>query len=225
MNLIRCIAGMMVLAALNAAPPVHAADAGRPDEAFAGCSTVIAAAPKIAASRQRIADAATRVDTLTHREFASFSVDELAGSLRDDEIDQCWFRLDGVWREDVPISLDTDFIPSGWSSARPELVHLANGTYTTPLHIVVLPSSAPERVLQVTLAEGNADPVRYVSEDGMTLRELLENRGRTKVYAAPVRALAPGLAPSLTIDVTRTGYLRLRMAGASFYRPAPGTVS
>lgn len=225
MNIQRRIVGFFALAALGMATPLFATDAGRPAEAFSGCDTVIAAAAPIAASRQRIQQAVARVDTLTTREFASFSVDELTDSLGDDDIDQCWFRLDGVWREDVPISLDTDFIPVGWSSARPELVHLANGTYTTPLHVVVLPSSAPEKMLQVALAEGGADPVRYVSEDGVTLRELLGNRGRTKVYSAPSRALAPGLAPSLTIDVTRTGYLRLRMGRASFYRPAPGTVS
>ncbi|NGX16350.1 MAC/perforin domain-containing protein [Wenzhouxiangella sp. XN24] len=213
------------LSAAVFAAQAWAADAGRPGEAFSGCETVIAATPQIASSRQRITDAAIRVDTLTNREFASFSVDELAGSLGENEIDACWFRLDGVWREDRPISLDTSFVPRGWSSARPELVHLANGTYTTPLHIVVLPSPAPGKMLEVTLAEGVGRPVRYVSEDGVTLRELLEDRGQTKVYSTSPRALTPGLAPELIVDVTRTGYLRLRMGGAHFYRPAPGTVS
>ncbi|MEZ5459952.1 MAG: MAC/perforin domain-containing protein [Steroidobacteraceae bacterium] len=225
MNRIRTISLWVAQAAGVMAMQAVANDAGRPAEAFSGCDTVVAAAPKIVASRQRITEAATRVDALTNREFASFSVDELEGSLRDEDIDQCWFRLDGVWREDVPISLDTDFVPEGWSSAHPELVHLANGTYTTPLHVVVLPSTAADNMLQVMLAEGDARPVSYVSDDGVTLRELLENRGRTKVYSAPPRALAPGLAPTLTVDVTRTGYLRLRMGRASFYRPAPGTVS
>lgn len=225
MNRVRSFPALVALAAVAVAVEARAADVGRPDDAFSGCETVIATTPQIASSRQRIADASVRVDALTNREFASFSVDELAGSLGEDEIDECWFRLDGVWREDTPISLDTSFIPRGWSSARPELVHLANGTYTTPLHIVVLPSPAAEKLLHVTLAEGVGEPVRYVSEDGVTLRELLEERGRKKVYSASARTLAPGLARDLTIDVTRTGYLRLRMGSSSFYRPAPGMVS
>lgn len=202
-----------------------AAAAGRPDEPFSGCDTVIAATPQIASSRQRIANAAIRVDALTNREFASFSVDELADSLGADQIDQCWFRLDGVWREDSPIALDTNFIPHGWSSSRPELVHLANGTYTTPMHIFVLPSREPESVLQIQVADDVGQPVVYSSSDGVTLRQLLEERGRTKAYLAPQPMPAPGLAQYMTLDVTRTGYLRLRIGATSFYRPAPGTVS
>lgn len=202
-----------------------AADAGRPDEAFSGCDTVIAATPQIASSRERIANAAVRVDALTNREFASFSVDDLTGSLGEDQINQCWFRLDGVWREDSPIALDTNFVPQGWSSARPELVHLANGTYTTPLHIVVLPSPEPEKSLEIKLAQDAGEPIRYSSSDGVTLAELLADRGRTKVYLGSRQAPASGLAQRMTVDVTRTGYLRIRIGATNFYRPAPGTVS
>ena len=208
-----------------AAAAAGATDAGRPDEAFSGCDTVIAATPQIASSRQRIANAAIRVDALTNREFASFSVDELAGSLGEDQIDQCWFRLDGVWREDTPIALDTNFIPQGWSSSRPELVHLANGTYTTPIHIYILPSPEPEKILQIKLAQDAGEPAMYSSSDGVTLRQLLEERGRTKVYLGSRLAPESGLAQYMTVDVTRTGYLRIRIGPTSFYRPAPGTVS
>lgn len=213
------------LAALTGAAAAQPSAEGRPDDAFSGCNTVIAETPQIASSRQRITDAAIRVDALTNREFASFSVDELAGSLGEDEIDQCWFRLDGVWREDKPISLDTNFIPQGWSSTRPELVHLANGTYTTPMHIVVLPSPEPENFLEIKLAHGAGEPIVYSSSDGVTLKQLLEERGRTKAYLAPRPTPAPGLAQYMTVDVTRTGYLRLRIGPTNFYRPAPGTVS
>lgn len=216
------VAAELETVAENPGGPVMA---GRPEEAFSGCETVIANAPHMANSRQRIEDAAMGVDRLTSREFASFSVDELARSLGADEIHACWFRLDGIWREDRNVSLDTSFIPQGWNSTRPELVHLANGTYTTPLHIAVLSSPSPESFLRIKTASDADAPILYSSTDGVRLKELLEQRGKTKVYMAQRPAPGPGLAQRMTIDVTQTGYLRLRIGATSFYRPAPGEVS
>jgi hypothetical protein len=198
---------------------------GRPDSAFTGCETAIAKAPELVNSRDRIEDAVVRVDALTNREFVSISVNKLAESLTAAELDTCWFRLDGVWREDQTVALDTNFIPEGWSSTRPELVHLANGTYTTPMHIYVLPSRNPANFLNIHPVSSTGPPILYASNDGISLQQLLEDRGRRKVYMADRPTPGPGLAQRMTVDVTRTGYLRLRIGATTFLRPAPGTVS
>ncbi len=197
---------------------------GRPEDAYAGCDTVIAKAPRISEEEKEVANAG-KTDPLTARRFASFSVDDLEGSLDKDEIDECWFRLDGVWREDVNVALDTSFRPEGWVSGRPELVHLANGTYTTPIHIYIEKSKFPEQALRVVPISSRDDPIVYRSTDGVTLKQLLQNRGARKIYNAPRPAPAFGLAQMMVVDVTRTGYLRMRIGATNFYRPAPGTLS
>jgi hypothetical protein len=213
------------LSAPTSAPLADTGSAGRPETAFAGCETVIAKARAFNTPQERRQEAPAQVDAFSGREFASLSADALRSSLGGEEIESCWFRLDGVWREDAVVALDTTFVPEGWAGTRPELVHLAHGTYTRPMHLYILPSPNRETELQVTWAGYAGRPVTYSSIDGLTFEQLLQDRGLQKVYLLSRGAPIEGLAPRMTIDVTRTGYLRLRIGARSFFRPAPGTVS
>jgi hypothetical protein len=196
---------------------------GRPGDSFAGCETTIAAANAVSNPRDRAA--APVIDELTSREFASFSVDDLAAQISESEIDQCWFRLDGVWRADAPVALDTNVVPDGWRSSSPDLLQLANGVYKTPQHIMVAPTSHPHEALNIFPTFDGGEPVIYISTDGISLRQLLDDRSLRKTYRSARPAPGPGLAQLMTIEVTRTGYLRLRIGASSFYRPAPGAVT
>jgi len=216
---------LFVLAGSVASQQADAVTAGRPEAAFAGCETVIAKTRAYSSPRERKEEAPTRVDAFSGREFASLSADQLRGSLGGDEIESCWFRLDGVWREDTMVALDTNFVPDGWAGTRPELVHLAHGTYATPMHIYVRPSPDRKDELRVNRVDHAGEPAIYSSKDGVTLERLLQERGLRKVYTASRSTPIDGLAQQMTIDVTQTGYLRLRIGATTFLRPAPGTVA
>lgn len=192
----------------------------RPIDAFQGCETADAPLAAIQDPRQRIETAARPVDPISNREFVSFSLDEL-DTQTDLPDGECWKRLDGVWRQDVTISLDRSFTPDGWGSTKPELVMLANGTYTTPAHITVDPSSNSNAYLMVRDALSFSQPVRYDAVDKTDLSDVLIRNGARKTYQA--RGNTGGLGAELTVDVTRSGYVRMKIGSETFVRPRPGT--
>lgn len=196
------------------------AQAARPIDAFQGCETSDAPLAAVQDPRERIETAARTVDPISNREFVSFSLDELdtQTELPDGE---CWKRLDGVWRQDITISLDRSFTPEGWGSTKPELVMLANGTYTTPAHITVDPSSDSNAYLMVRDALNFSQPIRFDAIDKTDLSDVLIRNGARKTYQA--RGDTGGLGAKLTVDVTRSGYVRMKIGSETFFRPRPGT--
>lgn len=192
----------------------------RPVDAFQGCERTDAAPAQVTDPRARIEQAARSIDPISNREFVSFSLDELDSrdALPDGE---CWHRLDGIWRQDATVSLDTSFRPGGWGSTKPELVSLANSTYTMPSHIAVDPSADSNAYLIVRDAMGLSRPVRYDAVDQTDLADVLVRNGPRKVYNA--RGNTGQLGNRLVIDVTRTGYVRMQIGDVTFLRPRPGT--
>ena len=162
-------------------------------------------------------------DVISGRLFKSVSLKQVkadpAGADRG-----CWARLDGVWRESSEIVLDRSKDPEGWAGASALQRSIANGNFTTPHYIVVEPGSDPAK--QLTLSSALAPEVRveYISRDGLALDDVLRIRGSIKSYFASGAARQPKneLGESLRIDVTLSGYVRLRLGNRVYLRPKPG---
>jgi hypothetical protein len=90
---------------------------------------------------------------------------------------------------------------------------------------MVAPSARPEEALNIFPTFDGGEPVLYISTDGITLQQLMNDRGLRKSYRSGSAQPAQGFAQLMTMEVTRTGYLRLRIGATSYYRPAPGAVT
>ena len=163
-----------------------------------------------------------RVDPISNREFMSFSLEELESGSRDADTFDCWRRFDGVWQEETTISLDRRYQAEGWASSSPSLIGLAHGVYTTPEYIVVDPSPRPDEKLVLRFVSFNSEPIEFISNDDTELDEVLKRGGAQKTYHASNRDI-PRAFRRLSIDVSRTGYIRLKIGERIYKRPRPGT--
>jgi hypothetical protein len=215
MSRLALLAGLLVLAA-SAGAQDFARD---PGDVFAGCDDRAASFAPAAAPGAPEVQAAPRVDRITQRSFASLSLDELDAGVPAEMASLCWARLDGVWRETGTITLDRSRDDPGiWGSDSPELVSMANGNYTTPRFLVVVETADPTTGLHLATGLEEAPFVRFVSTDGLALRDVLQRLGPVKTY----RATGPfAYGATLTLDVTRSGSVRLTLDGAMFVRPEP----
>ncbi|MDZ7668750.1 MAG: MAC/perforin domain-containing protein [Gammaproteobacteria bacterium] len=191
-----------------------------PVDIFAGCDAD-QRAPSQEAPRDRMTRrAAPTVDRITERSFASFSLDDIEAGVPDDMASLCWARLDGVWRAVSSVTLDrSKDNPGIWGADAPELVSMANGNYTTPRHLVVVASADPAKALHLATGLGRAPFVRFQSNDGLALADVLERGGPVKEYRAASRF---EFGQRLRLDVTRTGRVRLMLDAGTFVRPQPG---
>ena len=190
-----------------------------PVDIFAGCE---AQAPAAAGSpRERIGQqAAPKVDKVTQRSFASFSLDDIDKGVPSDMSSLCWARLDGVWREVGQVVLDKSKNNSGvWGSSSPDLLSLANGTYSTPRYIVIVEPADPEKALWLAPGLTGAPFVKFQSADGVSLKDVLKRGGDRKTYVA---SGAFEYGQQMVMDVTRTGRVRLSLGNSEFVRPQPG---
>jgi hypothetical protein len=187
-------------------------------EAYTGCDGDDDAVPTPESPRERMENA-NRVDKITQRRFASFSLDEVERGQQGME-GLCWFRLDGVWRELGNISLDrSKDEPEMWGSDSPELIVLANGNYTAPKFLYI--GSVGHDDTELYIAEGFSDAgfAHFTSDDGLTLKEVLQRGGPVKRYTTRE---AWRFGQSLSVDVTRSGRVRLKLGGTTYVRPSPG---
>lgn len=191
-----------------------------PADIFAGCETDTRAPSDGASPRERIErQATTKIDKVTQRAFASFSMDDIERGVPEEMSSLCWARLDGVWREIGQVTLDLGKNnPSVWGSDR-GLVSMANGNYTTPRNIVIVESSKPEKILYLSPGLTGTPFVKFISNDGILLREVLKRGGRRKTYTATQRF---EFGNQVVIDVTRSGRVRLRLGRMEFIRPQLG---
>lgn len=190
-----------------------------PGDVFAGCDDRASVAAPGGSPRERVDAAAPRVDRITQRSFASLSLDDVDAGVPDEMASLCWARLDGVWRETGTITLDRARDDStAWGSDARELVSMANGSYTTPRFVVIVETADPATGLHLATGLEDTPFVRFESNDGLDLREVLERGGPVKTY----HATAPfAYGSTLTLDVSRTGRARLSLNGALFVRPEP----
>lgn len=189
-------------------------------DAFTGCAPAESETLPTDSPRERMQEAA-RVDTLTQRRFAAFSLDEVERGVEDERMQGlCWQRLDGVWRQMGGISLDRSKDNAEvWGSSAPELTTLANGNYTLPTYLYVGSVGNDDSELWITDSAQPDRYVRYVSDDGLSIADTLKRDGPRKMFRA--QGNAP-LGAQLMVDVTRSGRVRLKLGNKTFLRPQPG---
>lgn len=190
-----------------------------PKEAYLGCKENLLIPTDNNAPRTRISDRNLKTDPITQRSFASFSLDEITAGMPEDRDNLCWFRLDGVWRETGKVALDENQSVEGLASDNNDLLSVTNGTYTTLAHLYVEKTEHPEKVL--TIRDGLHDSffVDFISNDGLSLKEVLQRGGPKKTYHASATF---HLGNTLYIDVSRSGRIRLIFDDKTFIRPKPG---
>lgn len=206
---------------LNAAEP--APDTPQPvSAAFRGCEDTtkggdVAAAEGGADPRRTIEAARApreQKEVISGRVFKSFSLKQVTKSAATAAAD-CWGRLDGVWREESEIQLDRDKDPEGWEGASALQLSIANGNFTTPEFIIVEPAADPSRSVRISPAFDPEAISEFVSTDGVKLSDALRIRGPVKTYLGPNQQ-------KLRVDVTLSGFVRLRLGNRMYLRPKPG---
>ena len=131
--------------------------------------------------------------------------------------DMCWTRLDGVWREDRTPTFDTSANDgSEWDVEGLPLAGLLHGNYTTPAALFIAPGDDAENELYVMAGIDDLRMTRYVSNDGVSVDDLIGQPGMNKVFEAEEQTSLP---QRLTIDYTAGGDLRIRLGNRQFLRP------
>ncbi len=185
-------------------------------DVFTGCQPDETQGPAAESPRARIE---SRVDRVTQRQFAGFTLDQArANTDNDEQLGLCWMRLDGVWQENQQISLDRQKDqPDIWGSDSPELIVLANGNYTDPRHLYIGSIGRDEREIWVSDGLSTGGFVRYFSQDDLTLEETLVEDGPVKRYRAEKQGNY--LGDELRLDLTASKRARLRLGTTSYLRP------
>lgn len=185
-------------------------------DTFTGCQPNENSGPPGASPRERIE---SRVDRVTQRQFAGFTLDEARASTGGDEqLGLCWMRLDGVWQENRNIILDrSKDQPDIWGTDSPELIVLANGNYTDPRHLYIGSVGRDDEEIWVSDGTAANSFIQFKSDDGLSIEETLVEKGPTKVYRAMRRS---HLGPTLRLDLTASKRARLRLNSLTFLRPS-----
>ncbi len=208
----------LFLLAISASQATAAAN-DRPATSFAGCEDTSSIPPSAENPRNRI-DQRNQVNRITKRTFASFSLDELETKSTANMAGLCWFRLDGVWRETGTVALDRSQDNNEiWGSDAPELIALANGTYTTPGFLSIRPSQDPDEELEVTAGLNHDQHIIFESDDGIPLKDVLKRGGVRKTYYATDDF---SFGNEIIVDVSRSGRVRLTLGSRTFIRPKAG---
>ncbi|MEZ5922402.1 MAG: MAC/perforin domain-containing protein [Parvularculaceae bacterium] len=181
---------------------------------------VLDAASSEPSSRDKIMAAAGQgsdfVDPVTERVFKGFSLQEAKSAGKGEFKSLCWSRLDGIWSEEMSVSFDKSFKPSGWAGEQPSMIEFTHGTYTTPLYIVVEKSRDYDHEIILRSALGPGQPVRFTSNDGQKISDVLSDYKKNKIYKSdPIN----GRSETLTLDVSYSGFIRLRIGDRRFQRP------
>lgn len=206
----------LVAAGESANSPVRRA--GRPVVAFKGCKepqNLEAKVTTTGSSRVRSRNS-SMTDPTTARVFASFDIDSGTPD-KNKLMEDCRYRLDGVWEQDVPISFDDSRPPTSFGAVpgtafKPSLAY---ASYTTPV-LMYVTESDDAQTLTIRPATSGAEPLVLVSRDGVPMSKVMVPDGAVKTY---VTTLPP--PTRLLVDVSRTGKVRLRWAGRNFLRPVP----
>lgn len=194
---------------------------GRPVEAFQGCTGPKNLGANLADPSERMQTRqASMTDPVSARTFAAIDIGAAENVTAEDLANDCRFRLDGIWTQDVQIAFDNSKTPDGFSGLPGQSLnpHLTHASFTTPVLMYVGTADNGE-TLSMRPATSGHEPTILKSTDGVALIDVLRPGGAMKTY---VTIASPPTV--LEVDVTRSGRVRLRWAKQNFYRPKP-TVS
>lgn len=156
---------------------------------------------------------ATVVDPGSNRSFARPSTSGPAGDTN------CWQRLDGLWQSRMEVSLDASKVDESiWGADGPALLQLANGNYTRPNYIVIVNSPGSDDALYVATGLDGGQFVRFQSNDGVRLADVMRRAGSVKTFTAT--EYFP-YGNQLRISVPDSGRVTLSLGNQSFLRPEP----
>ncbi|MEO0607472.1 MAG: MAC/perforin domain-containing protein [Pseudomonadota bacterium] len=190
-----------------------------PADIFSGCAEKAASSAVVAETRPP----ADRIGQRAEARQLGFELAAVSASQIDETNDRelkaaCWARLDGVWRADRRISLDRSYTPEGWGSDVPDLIHLAHGTYIRPDQFIVFVEDGSD-TLNVVDAFDPSRQARFTPNNAVALQDALKRGGDIKRYIASAKN---DIGQTLSVDVTRSGLVRIRIDQQAFYRPQPG---
>lgn len=160
-------------------------------------------------------------DVIKQRQFVSFTLDDLVGNELDTRALPCWFRIDGVWQEEMVISLDKSKNSDLWQSDEPDLLTLTNGNYTTPEFLIIEDLGNEGNTIAIRNALNDAPATVMVDQSRTDLQSVLTRGGPRKVYT--VKGQSNSAIDSLVIGTTRTGRIRINYAGKTYVRPVPAS--
>lgn len=153
------------------------------------------------------------VDPGSNRSFATPS---MSGS---EAADDCWSRLDGLWRSRMEVTLDAGKVDESiWGADGPALLQLANGNYTRPNYIVIVNSPGSGDALYVASGLDGGQFVRFQSSDGVRLADVMRRAGPAKTFTATERF---PYGNQLRISVPDSGRITLTLGNQTFLRPEP----
>ena len=123
-----------------------------------------------------------------------------------------------MWVQNQDANFDTTSNDgSAWDVQGTPLTGLLHGNYTTP-ETMFIASGDSENELWVMSGVNDVRYTRFVSSDDQTVADLIGNTRDRKVYQTEGTS---DLGPTLTLDYTAGGDLRLRIGNRQFLRPEP----
>ncbi|MEL7446692.1 MAG: MAC/perforin domain-containing protein [Pseudomonadota bacterium] len=143
------------------------------------------------------------------------SGDDIAAAI---ESGDCRFRLDGVWIEDLPLALDQSVTIEGFEEESGGNLDksLLHGTFVTP-QILLMETSDDGTEVSIRRADEEGNAVAARSADDVSLNEVFRPGGERKRFE--LSGEIAGESGEMSLDVTRTGRVRIRIGDTNYYRP------
>jgi hypothetical protein len=158
----------------------------------------------------------------TSRVFANVGAEKQTDAAMNDQADECWSRIDGLWveRGGQP-TFDTGFVTDGWGEGAdtPELLALTHSVYTSPDYLIIAPSTTPGRALRIYRPFLRTPPADYQSSDPRELIEALVPGAAPKTYRSG--GAPEGLGDDLRVRAASNGTVVIETGGRQFVRPSP----
>ncbi len=185
---------------------------------FSGCvDTQVIPRPKNDDPRDRMYDAAKKVDPITSRVFKSFKLEEVAEAGGDEFDGLCWSRIDGLWQEQMAVGFDSSVKAKGWAGLKSGMDEFAHGTYTTPV-LVVVDVDNDYREIRLRSALGSGRTIRFTSNDNVTIENIVDDPGLPKIYRSEA---VNGQTQTLRLSISSKGHMRIKIGDREFRRPRP----
>ncbi len=167
--------------------------------------------------RERMFDAAKKIDPITKRVFKSFKLEEVANVDMGAFNGLCWSRIDGLWQEQMAVGFDSSVKADGWAGMKSGMDEFAHGTYTTPVFLTV---TANETLTSLTIksALGPGQPIRFKRINQMTIEDIAAKTSNRILFQSEQ---INGRSEKLSISISGTGHMRIKMGEREFRRPRP----